>query len=1125
MTTDLNAQLRPLYDYEALLSEITLAIKKGEKRALRDLGTILDIPEYRSACIKILKENTLFLEHELNITESINREKFNEFYYKYENDIKFSSIAHTFFITPLKKHPVKFELTPFEDNISFDQSAKMRSLSDQLMLALSKNNYSAAITKIINIGDINSTEAFDWLIDFSQHKAIQKAKQGAQEGLVQALFSQLSKDKREKSLKTMLDLLNKGFLSPQRASKYLTKLTNVSFMGSKSDQGMYSFYNNLLDSLTTLEAVRHFGYKQYFNFGLDFFEHPVDYYGQILAQSSEYPWIEMNAVKDLIKIGHPRALLYLSGNIFKDRLAEDDYFDEKNELIFSGIEKMTQVKIGLLNGAGEQVVEYSNAEFEFKKNYFIYWAGNYDEYIWEDNQNIFINKNETAEKVQSYEKLFRRLSSKTDSIAVAAFTKLCKGDPIQISELANKYRQLLRNYNSKLPSFKYNFLESMTRLTEFCRKNNLQFEPQGTLLKDLERLEQSLNPEERFKLENKVANQLNFKNITALEYWACLQEPNIEFNFSMGRIVDRFYSKNWQELIGDDQKTRTYLKKSYLFENIGIVGNCNAYLRKFDLTDSDLTDKLATMLQVEGDSEIANQISQLIDSEIAVEESFNLTGFIENPSLYGSRDIKLLPAPNNEENIQLARIIAETDDIEALKKVFFYLRLNANLNMIPSLMKHVGDERVLGMKQGVEVTIGENIIPIFEKIYNHKFESTEGEIYNRSDWTSLWQKDSLRYKSWGIGFLEQRLIQLEEQDTVKIKAINSITGSQYYDPILKNRCLDLLGKVYPIRDLRKFSIEPALDVATDLKFFEGFRFDYKLLDDISQLFEVKNPELMLKYLIHQSQDYSVENLGRFYNKLFQFSWFQSYLNASTSKPQLAQNISRTLVEYLDQSEYISEFEEQNTNLHIAQLNNIGKPLIDRLTSAVLNELEEGSKFKIQQELISGVAYEDLGTIVNYIDQLSSSPGNDPLEFLRKDFGLPIFKIEDSKGFIKDHKNLSQLEFYLKYLEKFGVEITNGKNLDFDKIYDILEFEIVSPFVGDGGQKRDHFVYGVIKVLELTYNTTLGFHEKLNENQSFYTFSASKRANAWMDYLKQNGLIKLNATRAPSFNLATETQLN
>ena len=145
----------------------------------------------------------------------------------------------------------------------------------------------------------------------------------------------------------------------------------------------------------------------------------------------------------------------------------------------------------------------------------------------------------------------------------------------------------------------------------------------------------------------------------------------------------------------------------------------------------------------------------------------------------------------------------------------------------------------------------------------------------------------------------------------------------------------------------------------------------------------------------------------------------------------------------------------------------------------------------------------------------------PNLILQKDFGLPIFELENEKTrkqIISNHSKMSEYDFYKYYLKEFGVDfLTKKGNLDFEKIYDLLQFEIVTPFVGGGGSHRDQFTYGLIKILELHFKTRLGFHEKLNENQTFYSFTSTKRAKAWRTYLTDNQLVKPNHSLPPSFN--------
>jgi len=126
----------------------------------------------------------------------------------------------------------------------------------------------------------------------------------------------------------------------------------------------------------------------------------------------------------------------------------------------------------------------------------------------------------------------------------------------------------------------------------------------------------------------------------------------------------------------------------------------------------------------------------------------------------------------------------------------------------------------------------------------------------------------------------------------------------------------------------------------------------------------------------------------------------------------------------------------------------------------------------------------------------------------------VFNLHEPEAraqFIQDHKNLSQRDFYLHVLSSFGVGgLQKDGKIEVQEIYELLPLEIVTPFVSKGGGSRDWFSFGLIKLLELKYNTRLDFHEKLNENQSFYTFTTAKRVDAWLRYLEKNG--EINPTR-------------
>ena len=99
-----------------------------------------------------------------------------------------------------------------------------------------------------------------------------------------------------------------------------------------------------------------------------------------------------------------------------------------------------------------------------------------------------------------------------------------------------------------------------------------------------------------------------------------------------------------------------------------------------------------------------------------------------------------------------------------------------------------------------------------------------------------------------------------------------------------------------------------------------------------------------------------------------------------------------------------------------------------------------------------------------------------------------------------------------------MDFTKQNNeLDFEKIYRILKYDLVTPFISTGGNKRDFYVYGLIKILELKFVTQLGFHYKLNESQTFYSYNSTKRVEAWLKYMSENKVYKPDNEEVRSFN--------
>ncbi len=1110
------------YDFQQLLQQLEWELIAGNKWALRDLGTLLDKQELKPKIIDLLQENTLFRPEEIEISSSLDKQTFLDFYYTYEDSLDFSIVSDVFYLTPPHQQKVTYKIIKPSGDEIIDVSSQLRSLVRSFEVAVKNQKSKNIIASIEKLGAIENREAYEFLLSATKENFKQIAPAPRQK-IYQAFFESLINYRENNCLVALLQLVKDQRISKKIAAPYLTKLTNISVTEDGNFEDIAGRYQHLIDSLHSLNGMIKYGYKKLFPFQASFFSLPVDYYGRILSDNRRFSWIRHNAIADLAESQHPRALYYLAAQVYKFRERENQMDKHDLNKYVQLVNKLTGQEISF----GGSVLDLVNTpevpgDYVAKRHLLVYWARHHTDYEWDPNHQVFINKLEAAEITQNYEKLFRRLPSRNDSVAFAAFMQLTEGEPGEIMELAQKYRQLLRNYNDQLPSFKYQFLEQLTLLTDYCRRNNFSYRASDNLDKLLNQLYSSTSPKERYHLENKIIGSLKLKEVTAVEYWACLRANKSTFNFSVGRILDRFYSKHWNKIIAEEDQLRLYLKKSYLFENIGVLGICNAYLRKFDINDPTIQNTLNTLVKAETDNEIGNQIMQLIDQP-EIGESFGLEDFLEDPLSFSRREIKILPTPNEAESERIVEMMRNSEALDLVKILFYYLRLHPAIEEVPYLFTLIDDDRVLSDRKGKIITVVSNIIPIIEDVYSYHYPpDTDITPTNQAAWKKHWVEDQANYKNWGAFFFEQKIQQLALQEELDIEDINLITESPYFQEQHKEACLTALQKVVPVKNIKRLNIEPKLSAKDDLKYFMNIDFSYKELDDIPKLFQEDDPREMINFIMKKSLTFEVSNRGSFFNNLFRAPWFAAYINSGKADAIIAKGIRKTLLQYLEESEFISEFEEQTTNFNISQIEAIGMPLKDRLEAATNPDMEEGSRIKIQESIIATVSYQEIGTVLQYIDQLTVKQGLSPFQFLHKDFGLPIFELDNPQEIIKRHSSLDEFKFYSYYLDDFGVNYKNAKgDIDFQKIYDILQFDIVSPFVGEDGGKRDDYTYGIIKLLELTFGERLGFHEKLNENQTFYAFSSSKRANAWMKYLEEQGYVAPKEVIPTSYNLVRE----
>lgn len=160
-------------------------------------------------------------------------------------------------------------------------------------------------------------------------------------------------------------------------------------------------------------------------------------------------------------------------------------------------------------------------------------------------------------------------------------------------------------------------------------------------------------------------------------------------------------------------------------------------------------------------------------------------------------------------------------------------------------------------------------------------------------------------------------------------------------------------------------------------------------------------------------------------------------------------------------------------------------------------------------LCSQIEYKHIGAAFQAIEPLAIDP-YEKYSFITRDFGFGFIgnfeKPEVRTAFLEKYNSLSEFDLYAYYLTEAGIDFRDGAGkLDYDKIYDILKFD--SHIGIAGGWLKDYGVYAITKLLEITFETTLGYPDKLCCSDNMNWCTGYPRALAWMHYLNRKNVLK------------------
>jgi hypothetical protein len=323
-------------------------------------------------------------------------------------------------------------------------------------------------------------------------------------------------------------------------------------------------------------------------------------------------WYYENQIDGFLVTKNSEVLKWVASAWFHKRSRFNRYYFNDEEFT-DLIKKITRLELGVPDEKGEITFLYKNDYYaKARLNYLIYWTNHYSDYKWNDEKEFFENINEAGSEKTREDFLFGLLNSQDDSIAIDAYIQITELDTGKVTTLAEEYEKNDIDNNYNLPTFLYRFIKQASLFTQYCRDNQINYRSTGGLKDSLSKLKEELSYASRYQLENYLIENLDLENVTAVEYFGLIYEQEWEVTFSLGRILDKFYTRKFKNLYSNKKYLASYFKKARLFDDIGIIGICNKYLRKFENCSEEAINSVKGLLNESTDSDIKQEAEKTL---------------------------------------------------------------------------------------------------------------------------------------------------------------------------------------------------------------------------------------------------------------------------------------------------------------------------------------------------------------------------------------------------------------------------------------------------------------------------------------------------------------------------------
>ncbi len=1093
-------------NYDILLLQLEEAVQKGNPRALRELAGILEEPTIKDDVLRILERHTIFPTSKIRINSSLTRSRLFHFLNEHGEQISFSPLMRVFHYEDLVDENIQAEIKLRKSRTEKEKAQELRRLKLIFDSADEETPKVFIQHQFRKISDLATYEGFEFLKGCLRGENLPPSLADDVK-IKEHLCLALSQYEEPEVLDILLEQFSQYNLDPALAESILESYTNVEAIGNTSKEISGRYYS-LLDSLSTLSDMRMYGYESKHTSRLEFFEESVDYYALMMSELYEVDNIRKNAMRDILSTGNPRILPYLASIIYANK--ENDFIDVSELELF--MDKIINIELKLRNGLGENITLLdADKDNIYYLNLVRYWNTFYTEYEFSFEERKFINTRLYEESVSSASRLFKKLTSENSQVALDSYRKLVQFSPSIIARQQEKYQSILLRSNKNLPDFKYDFLLNLSILNEFCENEKINLKPNQNHVRLYEELRQDLDLQKRYGIENELIEGLGWEDITFLEMEALFYSNDTRFNLSVSRILDVFYSSHLNEMLEEEDLLRLFLKKSIVFGRIGTSGVCNKYISKLEYVKDRILPTLMGMSPKEYDIDVRDAISQLIPQDDGIEfRNIPMNQFLAKPLDFDERDLQWVEKPKKDEISSVFKRLNGATKEEKIA-ILSYLNIHSDIYYTPHLIKLLDKQTLLVEKFGHKRMLVDDAVLMLENIHEYSFaKDDEPARESANDWKDLSkrEKDYRRWKSYL--FMMNMKEQLSGQE-ITADLINDFTESDQFEERMLGNIFDAFSRLESPNELRRINFIFPLSVNEHWKYFEKLDFKKRYINSILSKFEPSDNLLFIPLVLDFIKDESLRNQGKI---LSRFCELEGMMEVLGKEQELSARIKTSLQTYVDESSMLSEFEEVRVQKIIFELGNSDNSIIDKLSNLKKIEGDTELRIALQENILNQMDFNEIKSVLDNSRLLVSD--GDAKQFLESRFGFPVKLFLDKntmENFKKDLSEIKPEEVYLKYLKMDNLDLETSGNIDYSKIREILEYDIVSPFSGSSTQFRIRYATGIMELLHHLYPEE---SRKIEGEKQGINGGVREKSRAWLRFLEQKGEFTGNAN-AHSFN--------